>query len=64
LSLQDKSDLNVLRKQNEDYLAKINKLTKEVDSLKNENTLNMAQIVDLKDQVRNIQSYSIQINNN
>ncbi len=64
MSLQDKSDLNVLRKQNEDYLAKINKLTKEVDSLKNENTLNMAQIVDLKDQVRNIQSYSIQINNN
>jgi hypothetical protein len=46
--------LNVLRKQNEDYLAKINKLTKEVESLKNDNTLNLAQIVDLKDQVRNI----------
>ena len=53
LNLQDKSELNTLRKQNDENVVKINRLTKETETLKNENTSNMAQIVDLKDQVNN-----------
>ena len=51
MNLQDKADLNSLRKEKEENLAKISRLTKEVENLKSENASNIAQIIDLKDQV-------------
>ena len=51
MNLQDKADLNSLRKEKEENLAKISRLTKEVENLKSENASNIAQIIHLKDQV-------------
>lgn len=51
LSLQDKTEIGGLRKQNEEHVQKLKSLTKESDTLKSENTLLLAQINDLKDQV-------------
>ena len=51
LSLQDKTELNSLRKQNDDFSNKIKQLTKEIESLKTENGSYLLQINELKDQV-------------
>jgi hypothetical protein len=53
MSLQDKGDLNTLRKQNEEFSAKISKLTKETEILKVDNADYLSQIMELKDQVDN-----------
>lgn len=51
LSLQDKTEITGLRKQTDDLTQKLKVSAKECESLKAENTLNIAQINDLKDQV-------------
>ncbi len=51
LSLQDKSEINSLRKQNEENQKKLTSLTKENESLKEQNSSNMIEINELKDQV-------------
>ncbi len=51
LSLQDKTEINSLRKLNEDLNAKLKSLSKETEALKSEKDVLTAQINDLKDQV-------------
>jgi dynactin 1 len=51
LSLQDKGELNSLRKQNDELTTKLKQLTKEIESLKTENGSFLLQINELKDQV-------------
>jgi dynactin 1 len=51
LNLQDKGELNSLRKQNEEFTNKVKQLTKEIESLKSENGSFLVQINELKDQV-------------
>ena len=54
MSLQDKTEISSLRKQNEEFSQKVKALIKENESLKQETALNAAQINDLKDQVIDI----------
>ncbi len=51
MSLQDKTEINSLRKQTEDLNAKLKSSSKEIEALKNEKDLLSTQINDLKDQV-------------
>lgn len=51
MSLQDKAEINGLKKQTEELTKKLSSVTKEAEHLKSENTTQMAQINDLKDQV-------------
>ncbi len=53
MSLQDKTEITVLRKSNEEHLNKIKSLSKEIDAIKQENFSNESLITDLKDQVKN-----------
>jgi dynactin 1 len=51
LSLQDKAEINNLRKQNDESQTKLKSLTKENENLKEEKISNMTQINELNDQV-------------
>ena len=51
LSLQDKSEINSIRKQNEELTQKIKLLARENETLKTEKNSNLLQINELKDQV-------------
>ncbi len=51
MSLQDKTEINSLRKQNEEFTQKLKCLNKENEILKADKNLHLSQINDLKDQV-------------
>ncbi len=51
MSLQDKAEINNLRKQNDESQTKLKSLTKENENLKEEKISNMTQINELNDQV-------------
>jgi dynactin 1 len=51
LSLQDKSEINSMRKQLEDLTQKVKVFSKENETLKTEKSSNLVQINELKDQV-------------
>lgn len=50
--MQDKNDINILKKQNEELSTKFKNLMKECETLKNENSSYVVQINELKDQVK------------
>ena len=51
LNLQDKTEINHLRKQNEELTVKLKATTKENETLKTDAAFNQSQINELKDQV-------------
>lgn len=51
VNVQDKTELNALRKQSEESINKLKQLTKELESVKSENKSLLAEISELKDQV-------------
>ncbi len=51
LSLQDKADINSLRKNNEEMQVKLKSLNKDHENLKADNESHLAQLNELRDQV-------------
>ena len=51
--MQDKAEINALRKHNEEAQTKLKTLTKDHESLKADNESNLAQLNELRDQVLN-----------
>ena len=62
LSLQDKSEINGLRKQNEEFTQKVKILSKENETLKAEKSSNLVQINELKDQVIILFGFNLKLN--
>ena len=51
--MQDKAEINALRKHNEEAQTKLKTLAKDHESLKADNESNLAQLNELRDQVLN-----------